>query len=85
VVFLEWACENKLPVSCRNQNLLPNLIAYTSDKEVWQKCADIQEKELKEFEEWAKRKTTFNCEQLRHYAEKLGLGKYCEICLEEMI
>jgi hypothetical protein len=81
-LFLEWACENELPVSCRNQNLVPNLVAYTQDRGIWQKCADVQEKQLSEFENWAARQPTpkFNCWQLKKYSEQIDMGHLCELC-----
>lgn len=78
--FLEWACLNPLPVSCRNQNLVPNLVAYTQDRSVWQQCASTQSKQLSEFENWAMRKTQFNCKQLQVYAKKLEVNYLCELC-----
>jgi len=78
--FLEWTCLNSLPVSCRNQNLVPNIVAYTQDRGVWQQCADTQGKQLSEFENWAARNPEFNCRQLQTYALKLGINHLCELC-----
>ena len=82
-LLLEWACQNALPVSNRNANLVPNIVAWTQDKNTWQACADIQGKELLEFENWAARDppTTFNCKQLQAYAGTVGKRSICDLCL----
>lgn len=82
-MFLGWACENKLPISCRNQELVPNVVAYTQDRAVWQKCANVQGKQLLEFENWAERGTEFNCKQLQKYAGKIDKRSICDLCLLE--
>jgi len=79
-LFIEWCCENKLPVSCRNQNLVPNVVAYTENRTVWKQCAMVQGKQLTEFENWAKREPEFSCAQLKKYSEKIGMGNLCALC-----
>jgi hypothetical protein len=82
-LLLEYACENTLPISERNIKIVPNLVAYTNDKEAWQRCADAQGKNLSEFETWAERSPKFYCSQMRKYAEKekIKLGHLCSACL----
>jgi len=79
--FIEYACYNSLPISNRNSNLVPNLVAVTPQIAVWQRCADIQGKRLIEFENWAKRKPNFNCKQLQNYAGTIGKRSICDLCL----
>jgi hypothetical protein len=78
-LLIQWACENKLPVSCRNQNLVPNVVAFTQDRKVWQQCANTQGKQVSEFENWAARKPQFNCRQLQVYGKKIGIS-VCNYC-----
>ena len=79
--FVEYTCSNRLPISARNTNLVPNVVALPSDETVWQKCADAQGKNVSEFKNWSMRKPNFNCLQLQSYAKTVGLQKICQLCL----
>ena len=81
--FIDYALKNKLPISDRNSNLVPNVVALLDEKG-WEQCATTQDKTFNEFENWAKRKPSFNCEQLRRYAKSVGKGNLCNKCLMEV-
>lgn len=83
--FVDYALKNKLPTGTdRNGNLVPNVVAIT-DSKAWEQCALAQDKTLLEFENWAKRKPKFNCEQLRRYAKAIGKQSICTKCLLEEV
>jgi hypothetical protein len=83
--FIDYACTNELPISNRNANLIPNVVAVTQDISIWQRCADAQGKKLSKFEGWAKRNPNFNCKQLREYAASVGKGNICTAHLLEAL
>jgi hypothetical protein len=81
--FIDYAIKNKLPISDRNSNLVPNVVALLDEKG-WEQCANAQDKTYLEFENWAKRNPKFNCSQLRAYAKTVGKGNICNKCLMEV-
>ena len=80
--FIDYSLKNELPISDRNSNLVPNVVALL-DETGWEQCAMTQGKTFTEFENWAKRKPKFNCEQLRRYAKSIGKENICIKCLME--
>lgn len=90
--FCEYALKNVLPSGERYRLLAPNMAAYVRNlrnkKELhaqFQRVQDAGNLGKNSLAEWDRVPSKFCCTALRHYAEKVKLGKICEECLEEEI
>ena len=78
-LFLDWACENKLPEGQRNQVVAPNLMAVCPGKA--EQFASTQGMLLSHVTGW--QNTEFNCKQLQEYAGSVDKRSICDLCLLE--
>lgn len=93
--FMKWALNNCLPRSNKIERyhyVSPSVAAFTRNLKnkaeirlAWEKLQDPANSYVGSLACWDKIPTKFNCTALRHYAEKVGLEKFCEECLEERI
>jgi len=86
--FCEFALENKLPEGNRYTRLCPSLSAYTraiKDRtQVRKRFQLIQDKDnpfKDSLGEWDNVPSMFVCTALQNYAQKIGLGHICTLCI----